>query len=73
MTMNLDQLSSLLDGELEPGSLAPVLGTLAANADAREAITLYQIVGDAMRGRVVEDDGYSLRIFAALDREQIER
>jgi negative regulator of sigma E activity len=73
MTMNPDQLSCLIDGELEADSLAAALQALASRADAREAVTLFQIVGDALRGRVVEDDGYSRRILAALDGVQIER
>ena len=73
MTMTTDQLSPLLDGELDTGALARTLQLLASNADAREKVSVYQMVGDAMRGRAVEDDGYSLRILAALDREEIER
>ena len=71
--MNTDQLSSLIDGELAANDVAAALGTLASDRDAREAVTLFQIVGDAMRGRIVEDDGYSRRILAALDLVKIER
>lgn len=71
--MKTDQLSSLIDGELEVANVGAALGALAADADAREAVTLFQIIGDALRGRVVEDDGYSRRILAALDRVTIER
>ena len=71
--MKTDQLSSLIDGELEPANVGAALGMLAADADAREAVTLFQIIGDSLRGRVVEDDGYSRRILAALDRVAIDR
>ena len=71
--MNTDQLSSLIDGELAANDVDAALGTLASDRDAREAVTLFQIVGDAMRGRIVEDDGYSRRILAALDLVKIER
>jgi negative regulator of sigma E activity len=71
--MNTDQLSSLIDGELAANDVDAALGALASDKDAREAVTLFQIVGDAMRGRIVEDDGYSRRILAALDRVKIER
>ena len=71
--MKTDQLSSLIDGELEPANVGAALGTLAADANAREAVTLFQIIGDSLRGRVVEDDGYSRRILAALDRVAIDR
>lgn len=71
--MNTDQLSSLIDGELAADDIGAALGALASDTHAREAVTLFQIVGDAMRGRVVEDDGYSRRILAALDLVKIER
>ena len=71
--MNTDQLSSLIDGELAANDVDAALGTLASDRDAREAVTLFQIVGDAMRGRIVEDAGYSRRILAALDLVKIER
>ena len=71
--MKTDQLSSLMDGECDVGDINAALNVLASNPDARETVTLFQIVGDAMRGRVVEDDGYSRRIFAALDKVQIDR
>jgi hypothetical protein len=71
--MKTDQLSSLMDGECDIGDIDAALITLASSHEARESVTLFQIVGDAMRGRVVEDDGYSRRIFAALDKVQIER
>ena len=71
--MNTDQLSSLIDGELAASDVGAALGALASDSDAREAVTLFQIVGDAMRGRAVEDDGYSRRILAALDLVKSER
>lgn len=71
--MNTYQLSSLIDGELAANDVDTALGKLASDRDAREAVTLFQIVGDAMRGRIVEDDGYSRRILAALDLVKIER
>jgi len=71
--MKTDQLSSLIDGECDVCDIDAALRSLASSQEARESVTLFQIVGDAMRGRVVEDDGYSRRIFAALDKVQIER
>ncbi|CAN0478783.1 unnamed protein product, partial [Phaeothamnion confervicola] len=59
--------------ELAVTEVGAALGALALDHDAREAVTLFQIVGDAMRGRIVEDDGYSRRILAALDMVKIER
>jgi negative regulator of sigma E activity len=61
------QLSRLIDADLESPDLSAALQTLGRDAGAREAVTVYQIIGDALRGRPVLDDGYSHRIFAALD------
>ncbi len=71
--MNTDQLSSLIDGELEVADVGAALAALATDTDARDAVTVFQIIGDSLRGRMVEDDGYSRRIFAALDQVQIDR
>ena len=66
--MTRDHLSRLLDAELDPSAVGSALRNLEANPESREAVTVYQIIGDALRGRAVEDDGYSLRIIAALAR-----
>ncbi len=70
--MNPEQLSRLIDADLELDSLDATLRVLSDDAGAREALTSYQMIGDALRGRVVEDDGYSRRIFAALARARID-
>lgn len=70
--MRPDQLSRLIDADLESDALDAALRALNKNADARAAVTVYQMVGDALRGRVVEDDGYSRRIFAALAKARID-
>ena len=64
--MSPEQLSRLIDADLESDSLDATLRTLGDDANAREAVTAYQMVGDALRGRTVEDACYSQRIFAAL-------
>lgn len=64
--MKKNQLSRLLDAEIDSPGLEAVLVDLTANSESRETITVYQIIGDALRGRAVEDDGYSRRIIAAL-------
>lgn len=65
------ELSCLIDGDFEPGAIGLALAALAGDPAARETVTLHQLVGDALRGRVVEDDGYSRRILASLDGERI--
>lgn len=64
--MTPEQLSRLIDADLEPELLDAALGELGASDVARERLTVYQLVGDALRGRAVEDNGYSQRIFKAL-------
>ncbi len=70
--MSPEQLSRLIDADLAADSLDAALQTLTASAHARESVTVYQIVGDALRGRAVEDDGYSRRIFTALSKTRID-
>lgn len=64
--MTPEQLSRLIDADLEPELIDAALSELGSNHVARESVAVYQLVGDALRGRAVEDDGYSLRIFKAL-------
>ncbi len=71
--MNTEPISRLIDADLEPESLDAVLAALATDATAREAVSVYQTIGDALRGRAVEDDGYSRRIFEAIARIDAER
>jgi negative regulator of sigma E activity len=61
------QLSRLIDADAAAPELDAALQALAGDAVARETVTVYQIIGDALRGRAVEDDGYSRRILAALE------
>ena len=44
------KVSLLLDGELEPQSVAPSLAQVAADAGLRDRFTLYGLAGDALRG-----------------------
>ena len=64
--MTPEQLSRLIDADLEAELIDSALNELGMNEAARESVTVYQLVGDALRGRAVEDAGYSRRIFKAL-------
>ena len=64
--MTPEQLSRLIDADLEAELIDSALTELGMNELARESVTVYQLVGDALRGRAVEDAGYSQRIFKAL-------
>ncbi len=70
--MSPDQLSRLIDADFESDTLDAALRALGDDANARDSVTVYQMVGDALRARVVEDDGYSQRIFAALAKARID-
>lgn len=70
--MSPEQLSRLIDADLLSDALNATLRALGNDANARESVSAYQMVGDALRGRVVEDDGYSQRIFAALAKTRID-
>ena len=65
------KVSLLLDSQLDPDDVAKVLNDLGADTALRDRFTVYGLVGDAMRGVNVPDDGFSKRIFARLRREAV--
>ena len=65
------KVSLLLDSQLDADDVAHVLQDLGTNDVLRDRFTLYGLVGDAMRGVSVPDDGFSTRIFARLRREGV--
>lgn len=65
------KVSLLLDSQLDGDEVAEVLSHLGADAALRDRFTIYGLVGDAMRGVNVPDDGFSKRIFARLRREGV--
>jgi negative regulator of sigma E activity len=65
------QVSLLLDSQLDAEDVARVLKDLGADAVLRNRFTIYGLIGDAMRGVNVPDDGFSKRIFARLRREGV--
>ena len=64
---NKELLSALLDGEISPDELGVTLASLRAGKDERDAVTVYQLINDAMSGVRVLDDGYTVRILARLE------
>ena len=62
--MDRSSLSDFLDGEIDAGRLDAVLQALSADPQAREAITTWQLIRDALGGTRALDDGYSRRILA---------
>ena len=65
------KVSLLLDSQLDAVDVATVLKEFAADEVLRDRFTIYALVGDAMRGVNVPDDGFSRRIFARLRREGV--
>lgn len=65
------KVSLLLDSQLSTDDVAQVLNDLGADDALRDRFTVYALVGDAMRGVNVPDDGFSARIFSRLRREGV--
>ena len=65
------KVSLLLDSQLDTEDVAHVLEDLGEDEVLRDRFTIYALVGDAMRGVNVLDDGFSKRIFARLRREGV--
>ena len=61
-----------MDNAIAANDIAPALLLLKNDAAARDQLTLTQLIGDSIRGLTVADDGFSTRIFAALENQSIE-
>ena len=68
MSLNV---SLLLDGQLARDEVESALAGLAADPALRDRYTVYGLVGDALRGLAVPDDGFSRRIFERMGRERV--
>ena len=66
-----EKVSLLLDSQLDAEGVALVLKSLGADDTLRDRFTIYGLVGDALRGVNVPDDGFSKRIFARLRRDEV--
>ena len=66
-----EKVSLLLDSQLERDDVVRVLNDLSKDDALRDRFTIYALVGDAMRGVNVPDDGFSKRIFARLRRDAV--
>ena len=64
-------VSQLLDGQLDPGLTKKVLDEVVADDHARDRLTIYGLIGDALRGNPTPDDGFTKRIIERTDREQV--
>jgi hypothetical protein len=46
------------------------LDGLSADANERDRVTVYTLIGDVLRGNSTPDDGYTKRILERIRREQ---
>jgi negative regulator of sigma E activity len=63
------KVSALLDGWLESREVEPALESIVSDPASRDRVTIYGLIGDALRGNSTPDDGYSIRILQRI-REQ---
>jgi negative regulator of sigma E activity len=56
------KVSRLLDGDLASKETIEALNSVTADADERDRVTLYTLIGDTLRGNSTPDDGYTKRI-----------
>jgi negative regulator of sigma E activity len=64
----MNDASRLLDGDLTEAELAALLVRLKHDAVLRDEVSAQQLVRDSLAGHRSPDDGYTLRILAALRR-----
>ncbi|UCH47084.1 MAG: hypothetical protein JSU95_13440 [Betaproteobacteria bacterium] len=63
---NNELISAVLDGEVSPDELGSALAKLHNAREERDAVTVYQLIKDAVGGIRVLDDGYTVRILRRL-------
>ncbi len=66
----MNDASRLLDGELTQSELTTLLERLKHDAGLRDEVSAQQLVRDGLAGLRSLDDGYTLRILAAVRHAQ---
>lgn len=66
------RVSQFLDSQLEGESVEEAAHGIAADAGERDRLTLYTLIGDALRGNPTPDDGFTQRILARMGDTAIE-
>ena len=64
----MNDASRLLEGELTQAELTTLLERLKHDAALRDEISAQQLIRDGLAGHRALDDGYTLRILAAVRR-----
>lgn len=67
-----ERVSRLLDGQLERDAVADAVAGIFGNADERDRLTLYTLIGDSLRRNSTPDDGFTNRLLRRLDSVSIE-
>ena len=65
------EISEFLNGQLDPAETRRTLDELAADPTLRDRYTVYELVGDVLRGNSTPDDGFSMRIFDRIEKEGV--
>ncbi len=65
------KVSQLLDGQLDAEQVKPVLDEATRDAAMRDRFTIYGLIGDALRGNSTPDDGFTRRILARIQRDDL--
>jgi sigma-E factor negative regulatory protein RseA len=63
------EISSLMDGELDSHASARAIGDCYSTPEAKHAWDTYHLIGDAMRGKECRPFDVSSRVMAALEQE----
>lgn len=71
MVVTPETLSALLDSEATSAEIDAALRAFDASAEAREQVSVHQLVKDAVGGTVGLDHGYTLRILRNMERRGI--
>lgn len=66
-----EKVSELLNGQLDGPGTQDALGELSHDPGMRDRFTLFNLVGDVLRGNSTPDDGYSKRIFERIKSEGV--
>jgi sigma-E factor negative regulatory protein RseA len=66
-----DQLSALIDGELEIESADHLIASAKVGGELKNCWAHYHLIGDVMRHEVNMSQGFSNRVMSALDAEPI--
>lgn len=64
-----NQLSALIDGELEIDSADHLIASAKAGGELKQCWAYYHLIGDAMRGDMHTNHGLSSRVMSALESE----